>query len=120
VHVSLRRLEIGVAREFLNRARGRTAHREMRTERVPQNVNPAVLETGAPCGMIDVIADVLLCQPFGMIFTDTTSPLLVDMGFPPRTAESLSSPTMGRVRRVDVHAGEQRMGTHGPWERMRH
>ena len=43
---------------------------------------------------------------FGMIFTDTTSPLLLDMGFPPRTAESLGSPTVGRIRRVDVHADE--------------
>ncbi|HMF99477.1 MAG TPA: hypothetical protein VKE96_34490 [Vicinamibacterales bacterium] len=63
MHVPLRRLEIGVTGEFLNRPRRRASHREMRTERVPQNVNPAVLEPSSPCGVIDVITDVLLGQP---------------------------------------------------------
>ena len=39
VHVPLRRRQVLVAGEFLNRPRRRAAHRQVRTERVPQDVN---------------------------------------------------------------------------------
>jgi hypothetical protein len=44
VHVPLRRREIHVAGEILNRSRRRTAHREVRTERVPQSMHAALRE----------------------------------------------------------------------------
>src|SRR4029453_18744332 len=50
VHVSLRRPEILMTREFLNRTCGRPSHGQMRTERVPKNVNAGldVCPIGAP------------------------------------------------------------------------
>jgi len=59
VHVPLRRGEIAVARQLLNRRYGRAPHRQMRTERVPQNVRPRVRRFAArgqarlPCGAFD-------------------------------------------------------------------
>ena len=41
MHISLRRLEIDMARQFLNRASWRTLHRQMRAERVTKDVEPA-------------------------------------------------------------------------------
>jgi hypothetical protein len=53
VHVPLRRGDVGVAGQLLNRPRRRAAHREMRTERVPKPVRPAALEPRAPRGSYD-------------------------------------------------------------------
>jgi hypothetical protein len=44
VHVSLRRPQIGMSRQLLNRSCRFSAHGEMRTERVPENVNPAACQ----------------------------------------------------------------------------
>jgi len=51
VHVPLRRDEIHVPSELLNRTRRGPAHREVRTERVPQSMHAAVgLATGCAGG----------------------------------------------------------------------
>ena len=39
MHIALRRREVLMSREFLNRSRRRTSHCQMRTERVPQDVH---------------------------------------------------------------------------------
>ena len=44
VHVALRGREIRVPRELLDGARRRASHRQVRTERVPQDVGPPKLE----------------------------------------------------------------------------
>ena len=44
VHVPLRRGEIHMPGELLNRSRRRPTHREMRTERVPQSMHAALRE----------------------------------------------------------------------------
>ena len=52
MHVPLRRAEVAMAGEFLHRSRGRAAHREVRAERVSQDVRSRVprLATGCePC-----------------------------------------------------------------------
>ncbi len=40
VHVPLRRLQVLMPGQFLDGPRQRSTHRQMRTERVPQDVNP--------------------------------------------------------------------------------
>ena len=42
VHVALRRAEVGVPRQLLDRPRRRPPHREVRAERVAQHVDPPV------------------------------------------------------------------------------
>jgi hypothetical protein len=52
MHVPLRRAEVGMAGEFLHGSRGRAAHREVRAERVSEEVRSRVprLATGCePC-----------------------------------------------------------------------
>ena len=60
VHVSLCRGEIHVAGELLNRSCRRPAHREVRTERVPQPMNAALRELRTPGCSSDVDLDDLL------------------------------------------------------------
>ena len=55
VHVSLRRGEIDMSGEFLDRPRGRAVHRQMRTERVPQAVHAALPDLPPPRGPFDVM-----------------------------------------------------------------
>jgi hypothetical protein len=57
MHVTLRRSQVLVAGEFLNRARRRTLHREVRTERVPQAVRPAHWNASESSGSSDMVRD---------------------------------------------------------------
>jgi hypothetical protein len=60
MHVPLRRREILMAGEFLNRPRRRSSHRQMRTECVPQPMNAArscLPKVRAPNASLDVIAN---------------------------------------------------------------
>jgi hypothetical protein len=60
VHVPLRGSQISVARQLLDGTSRRPAHREVRTKRVPKNVNSLVLQLCHARGMVDVIPDDLL------------------------------------------------------------
>jgi len=62
MHVALRRAQVLVSGEFLDRSRGCASHRQVRTERVPEDVDPPLLQAGSPCGVMDVVANVLLSQ----------------------------------------------------------
>ena len=42
VHVALRHRQVGVSSELLNRSRRRAAHRQVRAERVTEDVHPVV------------------------------------------------------------------------------
>src|ERR1700676_3347019 len=57
VHVPLRRGQILMPREFLNRSRRRAAHREMRAERMPQPMYPARGELRTPGRSFYVMLD---------------------------------------------------------------
>ena len=48
VHVALRRGQVLVSGQFLNGPRRRPTHRQVRTERVPQDVHPALRYSGPP------------------------------------------------------------------------
>jgi hypothetical protein len=60
VHVPLRRDQILMPGELLNRPRRRAPHREMRAERVPQSMHTARAERGALCRACDVVRDHVL------------------------------------------------------------
>jgi hypothetical protein len=55
MHVPLRRHQILMARELLNRPRRRAAHGEMRTERVAQSMDATLTDLRASCGPLDVM-----------------------------------------------------------------
>jgi hypothetical protein len=55
VHVPLRRREILMPRELLNRAAWRAPHREMRTERVAQSMHTALRDLRASCRAFDMM-----------------------------------------------------------------
>ena len=62
VHVPLRRPEILMAGEFLNRSYGSTAHHQVRTERVPQNVRTVVSQISFPRRPADQVLHELFGQ----------------------------------------------------------
>ena len=64
MHVPLRRGQVLMAGELLNRARGRAAHREMRAERVAQHVRPVVEERGLLRRASNQSLHHALCQRF--------------------------------------------------------
>jgi hypothetical protein len=57
VHVPLRRGEILVPSQFLNRSRWSSPHRQMRAERMPQPMHPALSELSTPCGPFHMMLD---------------------------------------------------------------
>jgi hypothetical protein len=62
VHVPLRRGEIHVTGELLNRSCRRPAHREVRTERVPQSMYAALRELRSSNGPSDVVLNDFLSE----------------------------------------------------------
>jgi hypothetical protein len=62
MHVPLRRRQIRVAGQFLNRPSGRAAHGEMGTERVPESMHAASIEPRTTRRSADVVLHNLLRQ----------------------------------------------------------
>ena len=62
VHVPLCRSQIGVSSQLLNCPRWRPTHRQMRTERVAKNVNPAMVQLRRLRRMVNVVSDDLFVQ----------------------------------------------------------
>jgi hypothetical protein len=56
--------------QFLNRSGRRTAHRQERTERVPKNVDPAMLQLRCPSRRCYVVSDDVRAQSFAFPVTE--------------------------------------------------
>jgi hypothetical protein len=61
VHVPLRHGQLSMSSQVLNCACGSTPHRQMRTERVPQDVD-AIVDVCTPCGPLHAVLHLLPCE----------------------------------------------------------
>jgi hypothetical protein len=57
VHVSLRRSQVSVSRQLLNSPRWSPPHCQVRAERMPQDVNPSVIQFGCLCCVVNMVGD---------------------------------------------------------------
>jgi hypothetical protein len=62
MHVPLRGSEIRVSSQFLNCSCRRATHRQVRTKRVTENVNPAMVQLRRSRRMVNVVCDDLFVQ----------------------------------------------------------
>ena len=67
VHVPLRRPEVGVASQFLNRCDWGSSHRQVRTEGVAKDVDTLLCQTGSPCRPAHSVLNHLLRQGVPLI-----------------------------------------------------
>jgi hypothetical protein len=74
VHVPLRHPQLAVTGEFLDRFDGRSPHREVRAERVPQDVYAVLGDTCAPLGLEDSVLDHLPCERLSAVLAQHARP----------------------------------------------
>src|SRR5260370_28614740 len=74
MHVPLRRREIAVARELLDRSRRSATHRKMGTKRVPQTVGAARRDFRATRGASYVVSDDILREPRAVLVIEHPRP----------------------------------------------